>query len=180
MTRIGSILGIGLVSFTLAVMPTPTFAESQTALAVPRSVQLQHEQIVRRLESIAQRGGPTSASASKAAEFLKGHYAKEEEFALPPLGLLSTLLNSPNPADLQRAVVMAERTKAALPELMLEHVQINAMMSDLIEAATQNKDDELVRLATRVAAQSLNDVEVLYPTTILIGEHIRSKLLKGN
>lgn len=54
-----------------------------------------------------------------------------------------------------------------------EHVQITSLMNDLIEAGTKTHDDELVRLATRVAAQSLNHIEVLVPTTIMIGDYLR-------
>lgn len=154
-------------------------AEAPSALGTPRSVQLQHEQIVSRLESIAKRDGAARIAAAKAASFLKAHYAKEEEFVLPPLGLLSTILKNPNPADLDRAVAMAERTKAALTELLADHVEITTLMNDLIAAGGQEQNEELVRLASRVAAQSLNDIEVVQPTTILIGEYIRANLRRG-
>lgn len=154
-------------------------AEPPSALGTPRSVQLQHEQIVSRLESIAKRGSPAGAAAAKAAAFLKAHYAKEEEYVLPPLGLLPNILKAPNPADLPRALAMAERTKAALNELLDDHERITGMMNDLIEAGNRERDEELVRLAARVAAQSLNDIEVNQPAVILIGEYIRGNLQKG-
>ena len=111
---------------------TTTFApaaEPPSALGTPRSVQLQHEQIVGRLESIAKRGSPAGAAAAKAATFLKAHYAKEEEYVLPPLGLLPGILKTPNPADLSRALAMAARTKAALNELLDDHERITSMMN---------------------------------------------------
>jgi hypothetical protein len=49
-------------------------------------------------------------------------------------------------------------------------------MNDLIAVGKKNKDDELVRLATRVATQSLNDIEVNQVTTILIGDYLRQRL----
>jgi hypothetical protein len=164
-----------LVSATTLTSAEPP----QSDLGTPRSVQLQHEQLVSRLESIAKRGGPTGMAAGKAATFLKAHYAKEEEFVLPPLGLLSTILKNPSPADLDRAIAMAERTQAALDELLADHLQITTMMNDLIEAGSREHDESLTRLARRVAAQSLNDIEVVQPTTILIGEYIRANLRKG-
>jgi hypothetical protein len=142
-------------------------------------VQLQHELIVGRLESIAKRDSPAGAAAAKAVTFLKAHYAKEEEYVLPPLGLLPNILKTPHPADLSRALAMAERTKAALDELLADHEQITGMMNALIEAAKREGDEELVHLAARVAAQSLNDIEVNQPAVILIGEYIRANLQKG-
>jgi hypothetical protein len=174
-----SVIPVVAIAILLSATTPAPAADPPSALGTPRSVQLQHEQIVGRLESVAKRGGPAGVAAAKAAAFLKAHYAKEEEFVLPPLGLLSTILKNPNPADLSRALAMAERTKAALNELLDDHVQITALMNDLVEAGNRERDEELVRLAGRVAAQSLNDIEVAQPTAILIGEYIRANLQKG-
>lgn len=174
-----SIIPALAIAILLSVVTLAPAAEPQSALGTPRSVQLQHDQIVSRLEGIAKRGGPTGLAAGKAAAFLKAHYAKEEEFVLPPLGLLSTILKNPSPADLDLAVAMAERTRAALNQLHDDHVQITTMMNDLIEAGRREHDENLVLLARRVAAQSLNDIEVAQPATILIGEYIRANLRKG-
>lgn len=174
------LLGVASAIAVLVSVTLVRAAEPVSALGPPRSLQLQHEQIVRRLEHLATtRNGAVAATARRAAAFLKAHYAKEEEFVLPPLGLLSTILSNPNPSDLDRAVAMAERTKAALKELMDDHVQITALMNELIGAGNQHNDEELVRLATRVAAQSLNDIEVNQPATILIGEFIRRNIQVG-
>jgi hypothetical protein len=172
------ILSMG-IAFSIVASSTMTLAgESSGALGVPRSVQLQHEQIVRWLEHVAGREGPTAAAAGEAAALLKLHYAKEEKFALPPLGLLSTILKNPKAADLEQAVEMARRTIEAQEDLLNDHIRITTSMTNLIEAAAGENDQELIRLATRVAAQSLIDIEVLHPATVLIGEYIRTNLLK--
>jgi hypothetical protein len=49
-------------------------------------------------------------------------------------------------------------------------------MNELIDVGKKKKDQELVRLATRVAAQSLNDVEVNQPAAILVGDYLRLRL----
>jgi hypothetical protein len=51
-------------------------------------------------------------------------------------------------------------------------------MNELIAAGKNARDDELVRLATRIATQSLNDIEVVQPTTIMIGNYLRQRLPK--
>jgi hypothetical protein len=80
---------------------------------------------------------------------------------------------------MERALQMAERTKAVADELFADHVQITTLMTELSDAANASNEKELVRLATRVAAQSLSDMEVLHPTTVLIGEYIRIKFQKA-
>ena len=52
-------------------------------------------------------------------------------------------------------------------------------MNELIEAGKADHDEELTRLATRVAIQSLNDLEITQPATILIGDYLRLRLATG-
>lgn len=165
---IASILMIGTI--------TAGNAADQTSLQVPQSVRLQHDQIVSRLAIFAKHEDPVGAAASKALVAVKAHYAKEETFVLPPLALLPRIANGEISNDMEPAIAMALRTQAALPELQNDHVQITSLMNDLIEAGTKTHDDELVRLATRIAAQSLNHIEVLIPASILVGNYLRQRL----
>jgi hypothetical protein len=177
MNRVRRVLGGAALAVMLAIT---TFASAAQQLVTPSSVQLQHAQIITRLETYARQSGPVGTAAQKAVEFLKAHYAKEEQFVLPPLGLLPALLKGDvGKADMERALQMAERTKAVADELFADHVQITTLMTELSDAANESNEKELVRLATRVAAQSLNDMEVLHPTTVLIGEYIRIKFQKA-
>jgi hypothetical protein len=77
---------------------------------------------------------------------------------------------------MEAAIAMAERVRAALAELHDDHIQITSLMNELVEAGKSAGNGELVRLATRIASQSLNDIEVTHPTTIVIGEFLRQRL----
>ena len=147
---------------------------SQQALQVPQSIRLQHDQIISRLDHLAQRSDQESAAAAqKALTFLKQHYAKEEAFVLPPLGLLPRLAKGDIAKDMEPAIEMADRVRAALPEFERDHIEITSLMNELIAVGQSRRNDELVRLATRVAAQSLNDIEVAQPAAILVGDYLR-------
>jgi hypothetical protein len=152
---------------------------AQAPLQVPQSIRLQHEQIISRLDHFAQsRDKESAAVAQRAAAFLKEHYAKEEQFVLPPLGLLPRIMKGEVSKDMEPAVAMADRTRSALSDLENDHIKITSLMNELIAVGKKKKIDELVRLATRVAAQSLNDIEVNQPTTILIGDYLRQRLTR--
>jgi hypothetical protein len=164
-------------AFVLGV--TPVMA--QGALQVPQSIRLQHEQIISRLDHFAQsKDNELAVAAQKATAFLKEHYAREEQFVLAPLGLLPRIAGGEVSKDMEPAIAMADRTKSALPDFEDDHVKITSLMNDLMEVGKKKKDEELVRLATRVAAQSLNDIEVNQPTTILIGDYLRLRLSRTN
>ncbi len=179
-------IGIAALASILTAAPMATAnAADQSALRVPQSVSYEHEQIIKDLTNFAKREVAHAAAAQKALIVIKAHYAREEAFVLPPLALLPKIAKGAVSKDmiskeLEPAIAMADRTKAALPELQNDHVQITSLMNELIEAGKADHDEELTRLATRVAIQSLNDFEMTQPTTILIGDYLRLRLATGD
>ena len=167
-----------LASILMAGIVTTGSAAEQPALLGPQSISYEHEQIIKELANFAKREVAHAASVQKALTVIRAHYAKEEAFVLPTLALLPQIAKGAISKDMEpAAIAMADRTKAALPELLDEHIQITSLMNDLIEAGKADHDEELTQLATRVAIQSLNDVEVAQPATILIGDYLRRRRL---
>jgi len=177
--------GIAALASILTAAPMAAGnAADQSALQVPQSIAYEHEQIIKELTNFAKREVANAAAVQKALIAIKAHYAKEEAFVLPPLALLpniskGTISKDMTLKNMEPAVAMADRTKAALPELQNDHIQITSLMNELIEAGKAVHDEELTQLATRVAIQSLNDFEITQPTAILIGDYLRLRLGKG-
>jgi len=70
---------------------------------------------------------------------------------------------------------MAERTKMAQADLNQEHLQIVGLMNELVQYATRAEEPGLMAFASDLAAHSLHEVEILEPTTIMIGQYLGSK-----
>jgi hypothetical protein len=166
-----------MIAIAAAVLMTATAnAAEPSSLQVPQSIRLQHQLILDRLANIAKVKGPAAEPAQRALAVLKDHYAKEEAFVLPPLGLLPRIAKGDISKDMEPAIAMADRAKASLADLQSEHVQITTLMNELVDAGRKAGDEELVRFATRVANQSLNDMEVAHPAVIVIGYYLRQRL----
>ena len=58
---------------------------------IPSSLKLEHEEFHAELVKATRAGGRVGDAAKAVAKVLHEHFVKEEEFALPPLGLLSGL-----------------------------------------------------------------------------------------
>jgi hypothetical protein len=174
------IFGVAALASSLMAASVATGnAAEQSALQTPQSISYEHEQIIKELTNFAKREVDHSAAVQKALIVIKAHYAKEEAYVLPPLALLPRIAKGAISKDMEPTIAMADRTKAALPELQNEHIQITSLMNDLIEAGKTAHDEVLIQLATRVAIQSLNDLEITQPTTILIGDYLRQRLARG-
>ena len=58
---------------------------------IPESLGLEHDELHRQLVKAIEEGGKVGDAAKAVADVLHPHFEKEEEYALPPLGLLSSL-----------------------------------------------------------------------------------------
>lgn len=68
-------------------------------LEIPESIELEHGELHEQLYKGIKEGGKVAEAAKAVAELLHPHFEKEEEYALPPLGLLSSLLSEEQGED---------------------------------------------------------------------------------
>ncbi len=110
------------------------------------------------------------------AKVLHNHFVKEEEFALPPIGLLAALARGEVDEEMRGVLAMTERLKAELPEMLQEHQAVLAALEQLTAAAEKEKLPEHARFAEKLTLHAKTEEEVLYPAAILVGEYIKAKL----
>ena len=160
----------------------PTAVASAPArLEIPQSSRVEHDDIISYLDGVSQqqRRPQVAEAARKALEVMRHHFAQEAEYVLPPLGLLPALAEGRVTPEMRGAIAMADRVKAEQDQLYEEHVRITSVLNDLIAAAEGERDRGLAAMARQAALHSLHEVEVLYPTVILIGDRLREKLGSG-
>lgn len=82
---------------------------------VPESLRVEHEELHAELANTIQIGGEVGRAAEAVAELLHPHFLKEEEYALPPLGLLSLLVAGQPSSEMTSVYAMTDRLEAELP-----------------------------------------------------------------
>ena len=60
-------------------------------LSIPKPLKLEHEELHAELITATRASGRIGVAATAVAKVLHEHFLKEEEFALPPLGLLTLI-----------------------------------------------------------------------------------------
>jgi hemerythrin superfamily protein len=73
-------------------------------------------------------------------------------------------------------LVMTERLKAELPEMLREHQAVVTALAELTAAAKKEKLAEHARFAKKLMVHAQTEEEVLYPAAILIGEYLKLRL----
>ena len=143
---------------------------------IPQPLKLEHEELHGELVDATKAGGKTADAAKGVAKVLHNHFVKEEQFALPPLGLLPLLSRGKVDPKMESVLAMTDRLKAELPEMLREHKAVVAALKKLMAAAKKEKKPEHAHFAEKLMLHAKTEEEVLYPTAILIGEYLKLNL----
>jgi hypothetical protein len=147
-------------------------------ITIPPSLQAEHHEIHEALVEATRAPGRVGAAAKELAAVLDPHFERENQIALPPLGLLAPLAAGQTPAGLQEALAMTDALRKELPRMLDEHKRIRAATEKLRIAAREEKAPAQEQLAERLAAHAQTEEEVLYPAAILVGDIIRARSAK--
>lgn len=145
------------------------------ALRVPDSIRSEHEHIHAALEDATRAPGRVGEAAREVARVLEPHFVREEQIALPPLGLLAPLGAGELSAEMQSVLPMTDALREELPRMLREHEQIAAAARRLEEVAVQAGDERAAALARELLAHAAAEEDVFYPAAILVGEYIRAR-----
>jgi hypothetical protein len=140
-------------------------------------MKIEHDELHADLVEATKAGGQTGEAARAVANVLHHHFVKEEEYALPPLGLLVALSEGKFEAGMADVLKMTDKLEAELPTMLSEHKDIVAALNKLIEAGRAENKPEVVHFAEKLMLHAQTEEQVAYPTALLIGRHVKSKLV---
>ena len=97
---------------------------------IPLPLQHEHEALHERLRQATQAGGEVGEAAKTLARLMHPHFVKEDQIALPPLGLLAALARGEWSAEMAEVLTLTEQLEAELPQMLAEHQTIVAALND--------------------------------------------------
>lgn len=181
-------LGFPLLA-TPAALPRTAFAQQITrpeakmanthalaqAFEIPASMRAEHEEIHAALERATQAPGRVGEAARALAKVLHPHFVREEQIALPPLGLLSPLARGEFTEAMLDVLPMTDSLRAELPHMLEEHAAIRAATQQLGEVARAEGNPAVTRLAEQLALHAKSEEEMFYPAAVLVGDVVRAR-----
>jgi len=145
-------------------------------ITIPQSLQAEHKAIHDALAEATRVPGPVGAAARELAALLHPHFTRENEIALPPLGLLAALAAGEKPDGMDEALAMSDALRKELPHMLEEHTRIRAAAEKLRVVAQNEKASAYEQFAEELTLHARTEEEVLYPAAILAGDVIRARL----
>jgi hypothetical protein len=146
------------------------------ASQIPPSLQAEHDELHAELKRLADEPGQIGAAAREVAARLYPHFAREEQFALPPLGVLIALADGRITPDMSSALTLARQLKSLMPQMLEEHIAIVGALQTLADTAHEVDRPDVALLAQKIIMHAQIEEEVLYPAAIVIGEYLATKL----
>ncbi len=143
---------------------------------IPQPIKTEHDELHKKLAEATKMSGNIGEAATRVAKLLHPHFIKEEEYALPPLGLLPLIAEGNISPDMQKIIDMTEKLKAELKNMLDEHKAIVSALENLNTIAQKENRSDIVKFADALVLHAQTEEQVLYPTSILIGEYVKLKL----
>lgn len=143
---------------------------------IPEPMKIEHEELHSELVRATKAGGKTGEAARAVAKVLHPHFVKEEEYALPPLGLLVRLSEGKFDRDMTEVLALTDKLESELPRMLSEHRDIVAALQELIAASKAEGKAEVADFAQKLALHAQTEEQVAYPTSLLIGRYVKLQL----
>jgi hypothetical protein len=143
---------------------------------IPLPLREEHEELHQHLRNATQAGGEVGDAAKALAKLMHPHFVKEDEFALPPLGLLESLARGDATAEMAEVLKLTDRLAAELPAMLAEHKTIVTALGRLEDAARRAGRNDIVEFAHKLALHAQTEEQVMYPAALLVGRVVRQRL----
>jgi hypothetical protein len=140
---------------------------------IPEPLKTEHAELHADLMDATRAGGRVGEAAKEVAKRLHSHFVREEEFALPPLGLLATLAKGTVVPGMSDVLVLTDRLQVELPGMLAEHKEIVAALGDLVAAAKAENKPKHAGFAEKLMRHAQTEEEVLYPAALLVGRYVK-------
>ena len=148
-------------------------------IQIPQAMRLEHMEIHDGLVRATKTPGQVGEAARKLAAVLDPHFVREEQIALPPLGLLAPLSRGEFTPEMREVLPMTDALRAELPRMLSEHKAIRAATVRLGEVAKAAGDATVERLAETLKVHAQSEEEVFYPAALLVGDVVRARSATG-
>lgn len=149
---------------------------TEARIGIPPSIKAEHDEIHAELVAATKASGRVGEAARELAEVLHPHFVREEQIALPPLGLMQALAGGEARKDMLAVLPLTDALRAELPRMLQEHQVIHAATTKLGEVARSEGNLAVAHLAEKLALHARGEEEVFYPAAILVGDVVRARI----
>ncbi|MFS8083068.1 MAG: hemerythrin domain-containing protein [Ginsengibacter sp.] len=144
---------------------------------VPSSIKETHAYLLAQLHKMLLYKDSSGRVAKKLEELMQHHFKEEEDFILPPLGLLPLLAKGQMPEQSKDVMLLCEKVQTMMDHMSAEHQLIEAYIEELKQASDNENQPSIIEFENEVIQHAKSEEEVFFPTSILIGKYLELKVV---
>jgi hypothetical protein len=143
-------------------------------VGIPKAMEMEHEELHDQLRKATKIRGRVGEAAVRVAQVLHSHFEKENEIALPVLGVARELAEGKTSPDFPRALELAEKFRMDYEKMLQEHVEIVRALNELERVAAKAKKRNVVEFAKKLKLHAETEEDLTYPAVLMAGKLLRS------
>jgi uncharacterized protein (UPF0147 family) len=144
-------------------------------LEIPKALNEEHEELHDELRKAIRIPGAVGKAAKQVAEVLHAHFERENELALPVIGILRELAEGNVSPDFTRALELCEKFRLEYKRMLQEHVQIVNALGELEKAAKRAKKTNTLEFASKLKMHARIEEDLTYPAVLMAGKLLRQR-----
>jgi hemerythrin-like domain-containing protein len=142
-------------------------------IGIPEAMREEHEELHDELRKATRMVGKVGKAARRVAEVLHPHFERENELALPVIGIARELAEGKISPDFPKALELCEKFKVEYDRMLEEHVEIVKALSELEKAAKKAKKASVVDFARKLRMHAKTEEDLTYPAVLMIGKALK-------
>jgi len=143
-------------------------------LEIPQAMELEHEELHDELRKLIKMPGEVGKAAKHVAEVLHPHFERENELALPVVGVTKELAEGRTSADFPKALELSQKFKAEYEKVLQEHVEIVKALNQPEEAGKKAKKPLVVSFSRKLKLHAKTEEDLTYPAVLMAGRLLQS------
>jgi hypothetical protein len=112
------------------------------------------------------------------AQVLHQHFEKENELALPMIGVARKLAEDKTSTDFPRALELSERYKPEYEKMLQEHVEIVKALDELEKTAKRAKKAAVVNFVRKLKLHAKTEEDLTYPAVLMAGKLLKQDTIR--
>jgi hypothetical protein len=173
--RLSGLLMFAFLTFQCRHKTVNTLRLFEGKPGVPVAIKKEHENILNLLKNFVSLQDSAGGAARKLENLVQHHFAEEEDYVLPPLGLLPLLANGTIPEQSKEIIALTQKLKENMDHLSAEHQMIKAYISELKEVAPKERLPDIIKFENEVSTHAMTEEEIYFPAAMLVGEYLKLK-----
>lgn len=130
----------------------------------------EHEELHGELRKATKMPGAVGKAAKQVAQVLHPHFERENELALPVIGIARELAEGKTSPDFSGALELFEKFKLEYEKMLQEHAEIVKALDELEKAAKKAKKTAVVDFVRKLKLHARTEEDLTYPAVLMAGK----------